>query len=375
MKKIIFLGLAIIMLQACTGRGNKVLNTSKLQTLLDSVMERNYTESEPGAVLLIALDGNVVYSGARGVADMETNQLIDKNTNFNIASISKQFTAVAILQLQEKGLLSIDDNVARYFPEFKGKMWQKVKLRHLMSQSSGVPDARPRDDRDWMIHATDDQSMQYMTLLDSLKFEPGTAYDYVNPTFVLLSRIVEKVSGEEFEQYMQNHVFGPARMDNVRYFAPDKDIPLMAHAYIDDPDRQWHEVDYGEETFFATRGDGGIYTSADNMLRWENALRTGKVLSDSTLRLAYTPQVTVTGSKWSDYQNRDNTSYGFGWFIDTTDPENPKVYHTGDNGGFQAYVAKYPTRGLAVIMLENRNDHSRWLMQTEIERIILSCYE
>ena len=101
------------------------------------------------------------------------------------------------------------------------------------------------------------------------------------------------------------------------------------------------------------------YTSADNLLQWENALRTGKVLRDSTLQLAYTPQVTVTGSKWSTYQNRDNTAYGLGWFIDSTDPDNPKIYHTGDNGGFQAYLAKYPTRNLVVITLENRHDHDR----------------
>ncbi len=374
MKKLIVISLSVLMLTACSN-SNKVLNTQKLTTLLDSVLEHNYTEIEPGAMLLVAVDGKTVYQRGRGIADMDTRQPIDVNTNFNIASISKQFTAVAILQLQERGLLSIDDPVAKYMPEFKGNIWKKVKLRHLMSQSSGVPDLRPRDDRDWMIHATDDQSLEYMTLLDSLKFEPGTAYDYVNPTFVLLSRIVEKVSGEEFEQYMQNHVFGPAQMDNARYFGPEKVIPLVAHGYQDDPDRQWHKFEYGEETFFGTRADGGIYTSANNLLQWENALRTGKVLRDSTLQLAYTPQVTVTGSKWSTYQNRDNTAYGLGWFIDSTDPDNPKIYHTGDNGGFQAYLAKYPTRNLVVITLENRHDHDRWQMQTEIERIILSCYE
>lgn len=367
--------LAVICMASCNNKSNKTLNTAKLKPLLDSLMEANYNDVEPGAVLLVAVDGNVVYERGMGIADMETKQKIDANTNFNIASISKQFTAVAILQLHQKGLLSIEDSVAKFFPEYKSDIWKRVKLRHLMSQCSGVPDLRPRTDHDWMVHATDDQSLEYLVELDTLKFEPGSAYDYVNPTFVLLSKIVEKVSGEEFGQYMQNHVFGPAMMDNVRYFSPDEEIPMMAHGYQDDPDRQWHELDYGEETFFATRGDGGIYTSAHDFLKWENALRTGKEIPDSLLKQAYTGQVEVTGSKWCDYQNRENTAYGFGWFVDTSIKDCPKVYHTGDNGGFQAYAAKYPTLRLNVIMLENRHDHSRWDIQQAIERIIFSCYE
>ena len=372
-------------------------NESILSERIDSLLIANYTDDAPGCAILICKGDTVLYEGVRGIADITTKQKIDSNTSFNIASITKQFTVVAILKLQEQGLLCIEDSVSKYFPEFKNDIWNKVKLKHLMSQCSGVPDNRPRVDKDFMLHIVDSQCLEYMVDLDELKFEPGTYYDYKNPTFQILAEIVKRVSGKTFEDFQQENVFSVALMSNVRYFSPELEISNMAHGYINisssekesvDSDSQkdkgellaqyvdnqgvrWMEYDYGEETFFGTKADGGIYTSIKDFMNWELALLNNSVISKESKEMAYTPHITVSGSEFSSYQNRPNTHYGYGWFIDTTPNREIKVYHTGDNGGFQAYAAKYPESGVCVIMFENRNDLDRWSFQLKIEEILL----
>lgn len=379
-----------------TVMAQKPINTARLTLRLDSLMSANYSPDAPGAALLIAKNGIVLYDDGRGIANVNTKEKITGNTVFNIASITKQFTAIAALKLQEMGLISLEDNVAKYFPEFKSDIWKKVKLKHLLSHSSGVIDARPRTDHDFVYFATDVQSIQYMKTLDKLRFEPGTNYEYVNPTFDLFYVIIEKVTGETFENFQKKYIFDKAQMNNVRYFSPEKVIPNVAHGYIvnedavvtgldSDTDKKrtkkatdyvdskgvhWAECDYGEETFFATKADGGIYTSTRDFLNWELALRNNLVVNEASKRQAYKPHTLVSGSKHSNYQNRENTSYGLGWFIETKPNCETKIYHTGDNGGFQAYAAKYEDSNVNVIMFENRNDNDRWKMQLQIEQIL-----
>lgn len=373
--------------------------TGSVSMQIDSILNECYAEDAPGCALLITKGDSVIYEGSRGIADVNTKEKITSNTVFNIASISKQFTATAVLKLQEMGKLSIDDSVAKYIPEFKSDIWKKVKLKHLMSHCSGVPDKRPRVDKDFMLYIVDEQCLEYMVDLNELKFEPGTNYDYINPTFQILAEVVKRVSGMSFEQFQAENIFKPAQMTNVRYFSPDIEIPLMAHGYINitaeekesiDSDskkdrgvleaeyvdmlgKKWTEYDYGEETFFGTKADGGIYTSVNDFMKWEKALTNNVVISEQMRDDAYTEHTVVSGSEFSTYQNRPYTSYGYGWFIDNKPGREKKIYHTGDNGGFQAYAAKYPESGVHVVMFENRNDNNRWEMQEKIERILLNA--
>lgn len=364
----------------------------RIETLLSSV----YADDAPGAVLMIADGDGVLFDRGYGLADMETKRPVDSNTNFNIGSISKQFTVAGILRLQELGLLSIEDAVAEYMPEFEGDIWKTVKIRHLMSHSSGVPDLRPRDDRQFTLHITDRQSLEYMYKLNTLKFIPGTAYDYVNPTFQILSAIIEKISGLDFEIFQRKCVFEPSGLSDIRYFSPQADIPNMAKGYIKDgvgaelsvesdsckererqtvtyPDskgNQWVKCGYGEEPFFATKADGGIYTSASELLKWEQSLDECRCLSRESLELAYKKHTKVSGSQYCQYQNRPGTWYGLGWFIEDLPNRGLRIFHTGDNGGYQSYLAKYPGCGVRVVMLENRNDVNRWETQRQIEQML-----
>ena len=350
----------------------------KAMSRIDSLLSTRYDKDGPGAAILIARGDSILIDKGYGLADLSSGTKIDGNTMFNIASVSKQFTAVGILKLQEMGKLNIDDRISKYFPNFADKRWKSIRLRHLMSHSSGVPDTRTGS-RDFILYATDAQSISYMAALDSFKFKPGRAYDYINPTFDLLGIINGQVSGLGFDEYQRQYVFEPSGMKSVTYFEAGKAIKNMAHGYVQVENdgtvpmgtKHWKERDYGEESFFATKADGGIYTTTHDLLNWENALRDCKCISAASRDLAYGKHIKVSGSKWCDYQNRPNTWYGYGWFIDDTPGMPLKVYHTGDNGGFQAYLAKYPSCDVKVIMLENRNDIDRWTTQIAIEKILL----
>ena len=343
---------------------------SDLASRIDSLFEARYASpkgvASPGGAVIIADRDSIIYERYFGTADLGTGEPVTNNTLFNIASVSKQFTVVALMQQLGSGL---DVPVSRYM-DYQQKFWGEVTLAHLASHTSGIPDSRDRSDRSKCIFATDSSSIAYFPSVDSLKFAPGTAYDYLNPSFLILAKVVEQKSGEEFCDYVSRHIFGPAGMASAVYFSPEGMPVHTAHAYAPGDDGRWHEYDYGEETFFATRPDGGIYATARDMLAWETALADGVVLPPEVLACAYAPRISVTDSPWCDYQRYPHTSYGLGWFVDTTPGRPVKVYHTGDNGGFQAYVAKYPATGLRIIVLENRHDRSRRSMAEALDSIL-----
>ena len=349
---------------------------------LDSLFTERYSpQPNPGGTVLILKGDSVLYQNSWGIADTELNTKIDANTFFNIASVSKQFTAVAIMKLHEEGKLDIYKSIYDVSPEVnkflpkKAKPFSDIRVIDLMAHSSGIPDARPRTDRNFTLTATDMESLQYMKDLKELNFEPGTQYEYMNPTFQLLYIMIEAASGTPFEQYMRENIFTPAGMPETLYFQADREIPRMAHGYVTEDDnapaetKQFRQYDYGEETFFATKADGGIYTSINEFVQWEKALRNNLFMSEKMTAEAHGPVTKITGSTFSSYQNRPNTSYGYGWFIEDNPGMPRKVYHTGDNGGFQIYAGRFPEKEVLMLVFENRNDHSRWKMVEKLDAI------
>ncbi len=365
MKRVVFVISAILMVASLA-----VAKT--VAERVDSLMQTRYGENEPGAAVMIMKGDSLLIERYYGIADMETRCPITDTTTFNIASISKQFTVVGALQLQQQGKLDMSTPVGKFYPELTAAFWEIVTLKHLASQSSGIPDSRDRSSRERMIYANDSVSMSYFPQVKELTFNPGEYYDYVNPTFLLIADVIEQITGKEFIDYQQEMIFDKSGMASTYYFNPDVTPLCQSHGYVLDGG-EWREKDYGEETFFATRPDGGIYSNVKDLARWERALASNVVLSDSLLELAYTPVVSVSDSHLCDYQRRPNTYYAMGWFVDKTPGFPTKVYHTGDNGGYQAYLAKYPSENLFIAVLENRNDKDRWSMAVEIDRILKEC--
>ena len=385
MKKLVFFLLISLTLMVSCAENTEKEQVAKLDQLCASL----FPADEPGAAVLVLKGDNIIFDKGYGIADIDTRIPIDGNTFFNIASVSKQFTAVAILQLAEQGKLSLEDPVSKYFPEFKAPFWKDIQIKHLLSHSSGVPDARGGIPRELKIKGDEALAMSYLPDLDHLHFQPGTAYEYINPTFVLCGAIVEKVTGQLFVDYVAENIFRPAGMKRTLYFDPAHQelIPNMAHGYEyadvedmpeertadanpSDTPKDWYEYDYGEETFFATRPDGGIYSSTHEFVEWEKALRANKVLSEASRVDAQSPHTYVSDSPWSDYQNRPNTWYGYGWFIEPkTDATKEVIYHTGDNGGFKILAARYPEDNALVLIFANRADWDRYEVMQQIEEI------
>lgn len=338
--------------------------------------------NDPGGAVLIMKGDSILFDKGYGIADTKLKTKIDGNTFFNIASVSKQFSAMAILKLYSQGKLDINKSIYEVHPEVNKflppprKPFTDITVRHLMAHSSGIPDARPRNDRNFMLTATDMESIAYLKDIDSLNFMPGTQYEYMNPTFQLLYIMIEKLSGKPFEQYMKEEIFSPAGMDEAIYFEAGREIPRMAHGYIPEKDTAgnitgFKEYDYGEETFFATKADGGLYTSTHEFAQWEKAIRNNLIIPAGLKEEAHSPVTKVSESTFSSYQNRPYTSYGYGWFIEEKPGMPKKVYHTGDNGGFQIYAGRFPDKELLVLVFENRNDRDRWEMVEQLDKIIL----
>ncbi|MCM1032149.1 MAG: beta-lactamase family protein [Odoribacter sp.] len=340
--------------------------------LIDSMINKRWDAADaPGGAIVIARGDSIIYEQYRGMARLDTYTSITEDTRFNIASVSKQFTVMALLQQAAayRGGMPLLDTPVDSFLCYTQPWWHEITPAMLASHTSGLPDAR-EGSREWKITADDDDAISYFADLEKPAHGAGEYYDYLNPSFILLARIVEQLSGQEFTAYAEERLFKVSGMGKTSYFDPHAEMPGQAHAYIPDPDGSWREYDYGEETFFATRPDGGIYSTARDMLSWLNALRDGIVLPHAWISLSRQPRVSVSASPYCDYQRRPDTWYALGQFVEHPAGQPIKIFHTGDNGGFQAYVAVYPESDTKIIVLENRNDRSRSELVDIIDRAL-----
>jgi len=346
---------------------------------LDSIFCTVFPERKaPGAVIMVVKGDSVIYNRSFGMATLDRHpQKMTDSTLLNICSLSKQFSAAAILKLEELGQLSLDDKLDKYFP-YQSVVFDSVAMSHLLSHTSGLPDNRPYTKEEWKEYAkkhnscfsniddfchfsTWEECCKFYDTLDTLKFKPGTSYDYQNPTYQLILPIVESITGKYFDVWMKENIFKPAGMTETFYFQSGRTIPRMAHAYkaavpgrytnafVSD-DGRWEEYDYGEAYYFPTKADGGIYTSARDFIRWQRALFSGKILSDEALAKATSAHIAT---------DVPYTGYGYGFFIEEIPGQARKIYHTGDNGGFYTYAASVPEKDVNYIIFANRNDWDR----------------
>lgn len=345
---------------------------------IDHIFNSLFESQDPGAAVLILRNDSIVYQKGFGMARLDTMEPIDMNTSFNICSISKQFSAVALMKLAEQGLISLDDKMVKYFPNLSQPCFKDVTLRHLLSHTSGMPDNRPYTEEDWKeyrkkhdskfnnirdfrLFSEEDENLLYLEDIDSLNFEPGTQYEYMNPTYQMVLSIVEQVTGKDFDDWMRDNIFLPAGMKNTVYLNAGKAIPNVAYAYdiaegeniysyFRSSDGKWEKSDYGEANYFPTKADGGIYTTPLDFVNWYISLRDGKVISEKSVKEAQTGKIQT---------DIPYTQYGYGWFIEQRPDRPEKIYHTGDNGGFHTFEGFYPDNNLFYLIFSNRPDWDR----------------
>ena len=289
-----------------------------------------------GAVL-VAVDGKPVLRQGVGLADRELGVAATPATKFRIGSITKQFTATAILQLQEAGKLSIDDPVSKYYADAPAA-WSKITLRHLLTHTSGIPSytALPGFfDRDARLPHTPEELIK-LTRDKPLEFEPGSKYAYDNSGYILLGYVVEKVSGQRYADYVQQHIFGPLGMASSGYDDSDRVIPGRAQGYDRGPDGAWRNAAFLDMS--VPYAAGSLYSTVDDLLTWDQAIYAARLLKPESLKAMST-----------DYGHK----YGFGFEIDQKWGQD-RIWHNGGINGFTASFQRYPKARVTAVALNNQ---------------------
>lgn len=323
---------------------------------LDALLAKEFSAGEPGGSVLIKKGDKTVFLGSYGLADLETKEKITENTLFNLGSVSKTFVSNGILILQENGLLSVEDSLSKYFGDFKfSGIAERVRLKHMLSHTSGLPDNRNVDDNfEFFLSAKDEENFAPVKQADSLNFEPGERFEYSNPAFNGLALIIEKVSGQPWQKFIKDSIFIPSGMVNSKITDGPYPQEGVAHGY-ELKDGRYVESDYGEYPTFAAAGNGGVWSSVTELARYEKAIQQniflGKDLTDES-RTVFRPE------NWYDTVN---PFIGYSWFIGEKqflDEENKTgvnfIYHKGDQGGFRAFYIVIPEKDILYTGLFNR---------------------
>lgn len=303
---------------------------------VDSLLQAAFPAGGPGAAVMVIRDGAVVHQAGYGLANLETRQPITPTTNFYLASVSKQFTSMAVMMLLEQGKLDLEDRLTDFFPGFPA-YGQEVRLRHLLTHTSGLPDYYGLID-DYTGLNNDDV---YAILLrqDSLTFPPGARYSYSNSGYVLLSRIVERASGTTFRAFVHEHIFSPLGMaHSVVYDTTAPAVTERALGYQKSDDG-YAVLDYNA----FTTGGGGLFSSISDLYKWDQALYTGRLVSQGLLARAWAPTALNDG---------DASNYGYGWGIGELEGR-PAFRHSGSLRGFRTFIIRVPEEHLSVILLCN----------------------
>ena len=305
-----------------------------------------YTGDVPGASLLVIKDGKPLLDRGYGMADLEHHVAASPATDYRLASVTKQFTAAAILLLAQDGKLKLDDSIRHWLPTLP-TFTAHVTLSELLCHTGGLLDYEDLIPPDTTKQLNDNDVLRMIAATTHGYFPPGTAYRYSNTGFVLLGLVVEKASGVTLQDFLARRIFQPLHMDHTLLYVHDdtmpskSGVPNRAYGYSE-TDGQWQRTD--QDLTSATRGDGGIYSSIDDLAKWDAALYDDRLLSDASRKLAFSPHAKVVGEPYE-------ASYGYGWRI-TGDT----LWHSGESIGFRNVIVRWPKQHLTVILLSNRND-------------------
>lgn len=285
--------------------------------------------------LLVAVNGKPVLRQGVGLADRELGAANTPQTKFRIGSITKQFTATAILQLQEAGKLSIDDPISKYYKD-SPPAWSKITLRHLLTHTSGIPsytalpgffdkEAREPHTPEQLIRLTRDKP---------LEFEPGSSWAYDNSGYILLGYVIEKVSGQRYADYIQQHIFAPLGMTSSGYDDSGRIIPGRAAGYDRGPDGLQNAAFLDMSVPYAA---GSLYSTVDDLLKWDQAMYAATLLKPESLKAMATAYT---------------HDYGFGLEVDQKWGQD-RVWHNGGINGFSASFQRYPKAHVTAVALSN----------------------
>jgi len=295
----------------------------------------------PGASVIIISNGRVLYKKAYGMANVESGIPSTTKTNYRIASMTKQFTAMAVMILADRHRLSFDDSLTKFFPDFPlyGK---RITIRHLLNHTSGLPDYFDLIPPEMKAPLTDNDVLDILKRQDHTEFAPGSKFHYCNAGYVLLALIVEKISGASFPEFLKLNIFEPLRMTHTRFY-PREDFSDRHRAYgYSKTEKGFERSDQSQTS--SILGDGSLYSSVEDLYKWDQALYTSQLVSKDMLKQALTAGV-----------GDERAGYGFGWFMGNYRGLS-NIWHGGNTIGFTSSIYRFPAQRFTVIALSNRNN-------------------
>ncbi|AKH93383.1 serine hydrolase domain-containing protein [Elizabethkingia anophelis] len=325
---------------------------------LDSLFTSLYAAKEFNGNVLVAEKGKVIYEKSFGLANEKTKQKLDKNTVFELASVSKQFTAMGIVQLEKEGKLSYNDPLTKYFPELS--FYKPITIDNLLHHTSGLPDYMSLFDKNWdkKKFATNKDIVDMLAKYKpELLFVPGDKYEYSNTGYALLGLIIEKVSKQSYGDYLNKKIFKPLGMANTRVYRsrykPEKISNYALGYVVDSLGNKKLLDDLGKEyyTYYLDGivGDGMVNSTTGDLLKWDRALYGDKLVNQKDKDLIFSSIVTK--------DNKD-TRYGYGWAIDTKYPFGKIANHSGGWAGYITFIERDLDYDKTIIILQNNDSEA-----------------
>lgn len=333
--------------------------TKNVNHKLDSLLKRINKRHDFHGAILVAKDKKIVYKNQVGYADFRKKIPLKEDSEFQLASVSKQFTAAAIMLLQERNQLKITDTVNIYFPDFPFK---NITIKNLLNHTAGLPKYFWVAEHEWKEEKAPNNT-EMMELLSSSKvqrfYKPGRNFDYSNTGYFVLASIIEKISKTSFGNFLEQNIFNPLGMDNSYVYSFENDSihknQLKGYRLY----RGWKHISIGNTVNDGVVGDKNIYSTTEDLYKWTCGLNSGKLLSEKSLQLMYAKGETIYGRK---------VPYGFGFRIDRNDDK--KIYHYGKWNGFSTAVNNYLDDNLVVIVLEHTSYNSLKSLNRKIKKIV-----
>ena len=335
------------------------------KSMIENLAHAAYERGSLNGAWLYAEGGEIVSKGALGFRDPENTQPLTEDTIFQLASVTKQFTAAAVMLAVRQGLFGLDDEITKYFPEIP---YPGVTVRHLLTHTSGIPDYF--DDADWFVRIWKEEkrvpgSDEILRFLRETKAKPygapGEKFEYSNTGYNLLALLVERRSGVPFEDFLQKNIFEPTGMASTRCCHIRRDgVPFenYARATVLENGRPVADIDSEEDgdviAFDGVNGDDYVYSTIFDMLKWDRALREGKVLTREEQQLMYTPG-TLSSGKDVIYDEDEGLGYGFGWCTEHSQEQGLIVSHSGGMPGVAAWFQRWIDADRVLIILDSRD--------------------
>lgn len=321
-----------------------------LARAIDSILRAAFPEEEPGAAVIVERAGRTILRAGYGMADMELGVPVDPGMVFRIGSVTKQFTALAVMKLVEAGSLSLDDPVRKHIPDLP-EAFDPVRIKHLISHTSGIPDHMHTAQFDTLIqeayHDIVNEELDlgkiFRIIADSEPADqPGTRYSYSNSNFFLLGMIIEKVSGEPYFDFIRREICDPSGMTNTHYAAGAAFIPGRVPVHLE---YEGHIIKNPNRCMGSTLGFGcgGLWSTVDDLASYNRALESGLIVTDETLAKMSTPAV-LTGGRPS--------RYALGWQVQDLKGRS-MLFHGGDYLGYSAVILRIPSERIFIAILSN----------------------